>query len=1163
MKNIFSLFLCLSLFISFAQDDQSYSLLWEISGNGLKEKSYLFGTMHVENNKAFNFPDEIFYALENSDGFAMELNPDEMMKEIFTELIDRKKKDSTNVFKKYLTEKEYDEFVERLKKEKDINIDEIDLSSPMSVQHLLEDNIPSEDDQETVVDAYLYGLSKTMGKSIHGLEQVKDQLDMFFRKSEEDQKKMVRSIANFDNEQYNDMLDDMLKVYNEGNIDKLYEFMQTYDDNPIDQVMIERNHVMLNSSIKLMHRKPTFIAVGAAHLPSEYGLINLLREKGYTVTKSKATFNNLIDNYKIDQSKMKWHVFKDSEFGYQALYPGEPNPMEFSEDFKIFLFLDLMTQMGYSSFAIDISKRLDYEDAESIIKRMSKSFSKGNDLISERIINRKGMKIYELVYKSKEKNESNKMHLTVKGSILYALMVVGKEKQIASDPVKRFLESLSISEPKIKLKNAPFIFEHEAGAFSIKLPKEPREMVREVPNPLDSESEPYIINMYLTTDIKKKRVNIVRYNNMPLGYYAENTEEMFGSIEESLTGKAKIISKRDITLHGYAAQELELMLNDKYHGIAQVFFRGNRTYLIMENATQEGEKVSPESEFFSSFKLLDFKETEMEELEIAFGYKIKSFDKKLSDKLDTAKDDMVFDNYVYQTLDTNSGATYSTEISEIKDFYRTEDLNSFFEDVIENSKTWNDTLISLNKVNQNGAEGRDFIIRNKATQTAWRGRVLIDDKYYIYKSVYDEEKQLYNNLANEYIESLSGSNKKTGFDIFASKTDSILIGLQSEDTTRIKKSMEAFEYYPFNSSDLKKLHDALSRSYSSDYDEDIKLYILNDLNILADSTSLEPLKIEYSNSDNAIIKSNILQNITNNKHSGSYAAYLELLDNNPPTKEDMNYWGMFTPLTDSIQFAAENIDQVIRLLDKKEYRFYMLSALNGISNNGDYDELILEKRMDIFQYANSDLEEYRRRLSSEKEDHIYCPELYYYLDIMSRVKMPAFADDFTLGIMSLKNKWAKTYVTKAFKLRISQNLDINKDLMNEFMEDMPGQRFSFMEAAFKQNRELLIPKKFKKTASFAETCFYHYMSDEGIPDEVKTIGKVTVDNNDYQVLSYSYESEDKKNVKKYMGLVGPLPKQNNVTKIERITCYTDYNELRKDWKAQANKMVPALIDYGY
>src|SRR5687768_7497054 len=52
------------------------SLLWEISGNGLKKPSYLFGTMHVSDKLAFHLGDSFYTAIKSADVVALETNPE-------------------------------------------------------------------------------------------------------------------------------------------------------------------------------------------------------------------------------------------------------------------------------------------------------------------------------------------------------------------------------------------------------------------------------------------------------------------------------------------------------------------------------------------------------------------------------------------------------------------------------------------------------------------------------------------------------------------------------------------------------------------------------------------------------------------------------------------------------------------------------------------------------------------------------------------------------------------------------------------------------------------------------------------------------------------------------------------------------------------------------
>src|SRR5688572_25614962 len=51
------------------------SLLWEITGNGLKQPSYLFGTMHVSDKLAFHLGDSFYNAIKSVNVVALETNP--------------------------------------------------------------------------------------------------------------------------------------------------------------------------------------------------------------------------------------------------------------------------------------------------------------------------------------------------------------------------------------------------------------------------------------------------------------------------------------------------------------------------------------------------------------------------------------------------------------------------------------------------------------------------------------------------------------------------------------------------------------------------------------------------------------------------------------------------------------------------------------------------------------------------------------------------------------------------------------------------------------------------------------------------------------------------------------------------------------------------------
>ena len=65
----------IALFVCVLNAQTEKSLLWEISGNGLQESSYLYGTMHVSKKIAFRLDDVFFEALNASDFVALESDP--------------------------------------------------------------------------------------------------------------------------------------------------------------------------------------------------------------------------------------------------------------------------------------------------------------------------------------------------------------------------------------------------------------------------------------------------------------------------------------------------------------------------------------------------------------------------------------------------------------------------------------------------------------------------------------------------------------------------------------------------------------------------------------------------------------------------------------------------------------------------------------------------------------------------------------------------------------------------------------------------------------------------------------------------------------------------------------------------------------------------------
>jgi hypothetical protein len=79
---------------------------------------------------------------------------------------------------------------------------------------------------------------------------------------------------------------EMIKVYKTQNIEKLHELTISEDSgiaNFEDVFLNNRNESWIPVIENLMSKQSSFIAVGAAHLGGEKGVLNLLKLKGYTI----------------------------------------------------------------------------------------------------------------------------------------------------------------------------------------------------------------------------------------------------------------------------------------------------------------------------------------------------------------------------------------------------------------------------------------------------------------------------------------------------------------------------------------------------------------------------------------------------------------------------------------------------------------------------------------------------------------------------------------------------------------------------------------------------------------------------------------------------------------------------------------------------------------
>jgi len=291
MTNPIKLFLISLVFSSlyFTQlygQKEEKSLLYEISGNGLSQPSYLYGTIHIICKDDFVLTETTKQKFSETHQVYLEIDMDdpkmmpEMMKSIYMT--------DGSTIKTLLSEPDYHKVSQFFKDTLKMNIATMDKMKPfvlgsMSITKLL--SCPTQSYEETFMK-----MAKTENKEILGLETVQDQfgaMDKMGMKKQADMM-LVKLVENWADgkQEFKQLITD----YKNQDVEALLEDMKksrTMDEGFEEDLLTTRNQNWIAKIQKITKEKSTFFAVGAGHLGGKKGVITLLRNEGFTVKAVK------------------------------------------------------------------------------------------------------------------------------------------------------------------------------------------------------------------------------------------------------------------------------------------------------------------------------------------------------------------------------------------------------------------------------------------------------------------------------------------------------------------------------------------------------------------------------------------------------------------------------------------------------------------------------------------------------------------------------------------------------------------------------------------------------------------------------------------------------------------------------------------------------------
>ncbi|WP_069471432.1 TraB/GumN family protein [Candidatus Marithrix sp. Canyon 246] len=250
------------------------SLLWQINKDSLKP-SYIFGTMHSEDQRVLNLIPSISERFKTADNVAFEVLMDmpTMTKSANAMFILGNK-----TLDKIVDTELFAQIVKALQPYK-IPSHMVKYFKPWAVMLIL--NMPPSKTGK-FLDLQLYKQAQDLKLPTHGLETVDEQLAVFEVMSIKDQVFLLKESLKTSP----DILEQMLKLYLQGDLNALLKLSHTDDAIMKDlykRLIDDRNLKMLKRMEKLLQKGNAFIAIGALHLPGKKGVLQLLKQRAYIV----------------------------------------------------------------------------------------------------------------------------------------------------------------------------------------------------------------------------------------------------------------------------------------------------------------------------------------------------------------------------------------------------------------------------------------------------------------------------------------------------------------------------------------------------------------------------------------------------------------------------------------------------------------------------------------------------------------------------------------------------------------------------------------------------------------------------------------------------------------------------------------------------------------
>jgi uncharacterized protein YbaP (TraB family) len=269
------------------------ALLWSVGGKGLSTPSYVYGTIHMICKEDFLFSNTLKEKLSESKNIYLEIDMDDPTMIIKMATLAMMKDKS---LKDLMSSADYDMVSKYVKDSLGLPMMMINKMKPIALMSLLYTRMLPCSSNESYEQKFVE-IAKASKKEVKGLETIESQMGVFDQIPDSLEAKMILEMIRTMPEQRK-QLAEMVESYKKEDLTRLSNQMSESPEwkGFEDILLANRNRNWISIMEAAMKQGSQMFAVGAGHLPGKEGVINLLRQAGYTVTPVKQSFGEMAKN---------------------------------------------------------------------------------------------------------------------------------------------------------------------------------------------------------------------------------------------------------------------------------------------------------------------------------------------------------------------------------------------------------------------------------------------------------------------------------------------------------------------------------------------------------------------------------------------------------------------------------------------------------------------------------------------------------------------------------------------------------------------------------------------------------------------------------------------------------------------------------------------------